>query len=345
MRLKQISLSKLLKSELHSMVDDLICIMEGYDARALYIEDSYKMLIRHEPQVDTLGKKYGPCKYVKEQSKFHTKRLEYAGFIYNQVQNISRIKGESLERETHIASLLVRLHLLGIRKRNRTTVNGNLWGFFNSIDEDSEIKNAFEVLGLLSYVEELREIDNSFHQVHILKMDARSARQKSHENKSIQKKGQDILRIFFAQVQQAQESSELKEDYASLYSELNHLIPEYTKKIRTRATLNKKRAAAKAKAKAADQAEPKTHILSVNGKETGSVTIVGKKKEVEKKAVVRKGKKGKQNKNNAITVSQIKKTDKENNKTPLPLVPAQKRDENGVGRLTKILKLPPEKEN
>lgn len=99
-----------------------------------------------------------------------------------------------------------------------------------------------------------------------LKMDARSARQKSYVNKRIQKKGQDILRIFFAQV-------DLAKEYVLLYHELNNLIPKYTKLIRTRATLNKKRAAAKAKAAA--EAQPKEHIVSVNGKETGLVTIAG----------------------------------------------------------------------
>jgi hypothetical protein len=59
------------------------------------------------------------------------------------------------------------------------------------------------------------------------------------------------------------------------------MIPHYTKLIRTRATLNKKRAAAKAKAKA--EAESKVQIVCVDGKQTGSVVLSGKKKEKRKR--------------------------------------------------------------
>lgn len=308
MRLKTISLSKLLKSELLDFVDDVVEIMDSHDVSTLYIENTYGMLLRHQPQIETLAKVYGPCPIVANLNDIHDERLEYAGFIFNQVISIEKFKGNILKKEALVAKLIVLQHLQGIRKHNRSIINGKLWGFFNAIDNDAEAKEAFHALGLHLYVEKLREINQLYHEVDELKQSAKTKRQKHDENKRIQNKGEEILRIFFAQLEQAQETyPELEKEYAELYAALNRMIPRYTKLIRTRATLNKKRAAAKAKAVA--EAEAKVHILSVNGKESGSMTLKEKGRGEEKKRLSsKKGKQSKQSKKKSIIPSQNKKS-------------------------------------
>ena len=277
MRLKTISLSKLLKSELLDFVDDLLEIMDKHDVSMLKVENAYGMLLRHQPQIKTLAKVYGPCQIVASLKDIHNDRLEYAGFIYNQVISIEGFKGNVLKREALVAKLIVCKHLQGIRKHNRSIVNGKLWGFYNAVNNDDEAKEAFRALGLHQYVEEMHKINQRFHEVDKLKRDSKSQRQKHDENKRIQWKGEEILRVFFAHLEQAQQTyHELENEYAKLYAALNRMIPKYTKLIRTRATLNRKRAAAKAKAKA--EAETKVHTLNLNGKESGMVTTDKKEK-------------------------------------------------------------------
>lgn len=288
MRLKSISLSKLHQTELISFVEDVIGIIEKHNMRALHLEDSSGMLLLHYPDVIKLAKGYSRSLVAERLKAIHIKRVEYAGFIFMHAISLRQLKGDVMNKETLKASFVVSLHLKGIRKNNRPTVCGKLWGFFNTLDNDLDAKQSFQVLGLLSYAEELREINKLYNEVYELYAVVKVEKSKRSENKAIQKKAETILRIFFTQLKQAQEIyPELQKEYAPIYAVLNQKIPKYTKLIRTRATLNKKRAAAKAKA-AAD-AEAKVHILCVNGKESGLVTIGGQKNE-KKKAETKKEK-------------------------------------------------------
>ncbi len=288
MRLKSISLSKLHQAELISFVEDVLQIMKKHDLSALHIKDASEMLIHYYPQVIKLAREYGPCSVVNELNAFHIKRVEYAGSIFTQVHTLERLKGESLKNELLIARLIVQLHLKGIRKHNRANVNGKLWNFFNTLDNDPKTKDSFQKLGLLDYVEELRDLDKRYNELYDLRCKSKAEASKRSENKGIQNRAEELLRLLFLQLQQAQLTyPELEGEYLPLFSQLNHMIPHYTKLIRTRATLNKKRAAAKAKAKA--EAESKVQIVCVDGKQTGTV-VIGKEKPIEKKGVIKKKK-------------------------------------------------------
>lgn len=303
MRLKSISLSKLRQAELISFVEDVKSFIEKHDLNALHINDSSQILIRYYPEVLKLAKEYGPCPIAKELKTIHMKRVEYAGTIFTQVLILEKLKGECMQEETNIASLLVKLHLRGIRKHNRSGVNGKLWSFFSTLENNDKTRAAFEALDLMQYVEELRQLDNRFHELFILRRKAKTKAAKRSENKGIQNKTEEILRVFFAQLKQAQQIyPELQDDYAPLFAELNRVIPKYTKLIKTRATLNKKRAATKAKAKA--EAEAKLKTMVVNAAENQSMSISKNGNNV-KKAGVRKPKatKKRKRKNKNVVVA------------------------------------------
>ena len=288
MRLKSISLSKLHQSELVSFVEDVLQILEKHDLSALHIKEASEMLFKYNPQVAELAKEYGPCPIARQLKAVHTKRVVYAGFIFSQVISLERLEKKSLEKEALIARLLVQLHLKGIRKRHRSDVNGKLWGFFNTLDNDTETYDAFQKLGLLGYTEELRYLNKRFYELDDLCTKSKVKKTMQSKNKGIQHRAEGLLRLLFLQLQQAQLTyPELEDEYVPLFSQLNRMIPHYTKLIRTRATLNKKRAAAKAKAKA--EAESKVQIVCVDGKQTGTV-VIGKEKPIEKKGVIKKKK-------------------------------------------------------
>ena len=325
MRLKSISLSKLHQAELISFVEDVLQIMKKHDLSALHIKDASEMLIHYYPQVIKLAREYGPCSVVNELNAFHIKRVEYAGSIFTQVHTLERLKGESLKNELLIARLIVQLHLKGIRKHNRANVNGKLWNFFNTLDNDPKTKDSFQKLGLLDYVEELRDLDKRYNELYDLRCKSKAEASKRSENKGIQNRAEELLRLLFLQVQQAQQTyPELEGEYVPLFAQLNRMIPHYTKQIRTRATLNKKRAAAKAKAKA--EAESNVHIVCVDGKQTGIIAIGKKqvvvKKEVKMKRVVATRNKRKGGIKKAIVATKEKKVtaNKDNNSTNYKIV-------------------------
>ena len=273
MRLKSISLSKLHQTELISFVGDVMSVIEKHDLNSLHIKDASEMLTHYYPQVLKLAKEYGRCLVAEELRTVHMERVEYAGSILTQVLTLEKLKPEDVKKDLYIARLLVRLHLKGIRKHNRSEVNGKLWNFFNTLDSDLETKDAFQALDLMQYAERLRELDKRYYELYKLRSKVKVEAAKRSENKGIQNKAEKILRVFFAQLKEAQQIyPELKNDYAPLFAELNRVIPKYTKLIRTRATLNKKRAAAKAKANAEAKTELKTKTVNVDEKQSMSIS-------------------------------------------------------------------------
>ncbi len=336
MRLKPISLSKLLQSELYSLYYELIQDVLIHDVHKLHIEESFHVLQSHHTQVQSVAKEYDFSPITKKLNGLHTRRLEYASFISTQVQSVVNFKKNDLSNEIIIAESVVRSHLLDLRKNNRSSINILLQEFFRIVDEDPEVNNAFQTISLHSYIEEWREINQNYHTLYIERRDLRAFRQRGAENKQIQKKGHDLIRSFFTQLQLAQDTyPELKQEYTPLFSTLNLVITKYTKLIKTRAALNKRKAAAKAKAAA--EADSKIHVLCVNGKESGSILMEGEKKGKKLKDATKKGKLSK--KKTVYSTSKKKNTNKNNKKT-IADAPDKKKDKGTINGLLNILKLP-----
>lgn len=178
-----------------------------------------------------------------------------------------------------------------------------------------------------------------------LRNESESQRLKRAENKDIQKKGQSLLRNLFAHVNQVQESyPEHSEEYASLSNELNYIIVEIAKSIKTRVTLNKKRAEAKAdaKVKAAEEVQPQVHILSVSGKKTGSITIGSKKKDEKLKHAVDKEKRAINRKiQRRTSTNEKKKNNVKKSDAPIVIHSVRNQKNDSIGGLLNILKLSP----
>ena len=125
-----------------------------------------------------------------------------------------------------------------------------------------------------------------------------------------------------------------------MITELDVILASYTNLIKTRATYNKKRAVAKAKAIA--EAQSKVHILSVNGKETGSVIIDREKKERNVKSAVKKEKRGNQPQKNKATLKAEKLKNRDvDDSAHSEISKKQQKGDNLIGGLLNILKLPP----
>lgn len=317
--IRPISLSKLKKLEHSPFVEDVVNVLEQFDFEALQLQTGMSMLIQLRPQLLKLEDKYGPHPLTNEIKKANDRRLELAGAISSKLQVLQRANLKHQSEAVEVVVYPIRGCLLGIRKEDQEAATGKLNQFFKEVDEDEMIQEALLILGFHDFLSDLREV----HALHEALFDERmSSLSKRHtrESKSIQKECQAVLRNLFAQIELAQRLYQ-EQDYTLLIDTLNIVIAKYTKGIKRRETYNRKRA--EAAAKAAAEKESKFHILSVDGKETGSITIVEKAKE--KKAKVKR-----------TTKEQPKEqTNKSNAKENKP-----QKKEGGVYGLLDKLKLP-----
>lgn len=337
--MRSISLSKLLKTELPELVTSVIRTVEKHDPQSLHLDGVLQMLKHSKTQIDTLEVPYGPHPLTNRINKLHQKQLEYAGSISDQMQAIARIDLMGAKKEVKIANLMVRRHLIGLRKNNQRVVSIILDQFFDKLDEELEVSDALRSIGLQLYIDELRRIHTEYKRLYDERDDSLAERQKAKESKQIQKDGQGVLRGLLEQVDLAQKTYKHL-DYEPLITELDVILASYTNLIKTRATYNKKRAVAKAKAIA--EAQSKVHILSVNGKETGSVIIDREKKERNVKSAVKKEKRGNQPQKNKTTLKAEKLKNRDvDDSAHSEISKKQQKGDNLIGGLLNILKLPP----
>lgn len=269
--IKGISLSKLLKLHHSQLVIDIVAAIEWHKVHELHLQTGYEMLLQMKEHVNLLCVPYGKHPLTKEITALRIRRVELAGVICTQMQVLERANVESEREIVKIASYEVRLSLLGIRKNNQEIISGMLNRFFYHIDKDPEVMNAFIALGLGHYITELREINNSYAALWLKRNKSISLRPKV-DSKALQRCCQSVVRHFLEQVDLAQKLYK-HIDYEPFIYDLNLILTNYEGYIKKRATYSKKRTAIK---KALAARKEKMLILSVNGKETGSVAIVKK---------------------------------------------------------------------
>ncbi len=318
---RPISLSKLPKLKHNQLVKNVIEVLEQFDLKALRLQTGMEMLLELRPQLLKLEDDYGSHPLSEDISAAKERRLELAGFVSSHMQLLMRIDMKDQRKAVSIAKYSVRSCLLGIRKNDQTMITGKLNQFFHIVDKDPKVQDAFRQLGFQDYLDELRLMNTTYNDLFYERISSISKRP-TRESKPIQKYCQAVLRNLFEHIELSQRTYR-DQDYSLLIDSLNTVLAKYTRNIKLRVTYNKKRAEAKAASKIAAKMNPKVHILSVNGKETGSVTIGGSK-EVKKKLEKRT-------------------TNKQKNKLNTKKVLQQKKDKS-VG-LLKILELPPRNRN
>lgn len=272
--IRPISLSKLPKLMHNQLVSQVIDVLEKYDLKALRLEANMEMLLDLSTQLLKLEEDYGPHPLSKDISEVRERRLELAGFISSHMQLLMRVDMKNQRKAVAIAKYPVRACLLGIRKNDQRKITGKINQFFLVVDRDPKIQEAFRQLGFQDHLDELRLMSATYTSL-FLERNSSISKRPTRESKSIQKYCQAVLRNLFEHIDLLQ-TTYRDQDYSLLIVSLNTILAKYTRNIKLRVTYNKKRAKAKAAAKIAAKMESKELILSVNGKETGLMTIGSK---------------------------------------------------------------------
>lgn len=275
MKVKSISISRLLKMELPGFINDIVYTLKKYDVEKLHLDFWLKILEKNQKQIKTLqlpGTKHPLSEQV---AHWHNERVRFASSITIQMRGM--VKGDlpSLRQDVRIADEVVRQYLAKFREYNKTEISVQTDSFLKAIKKDTDTEKVFVKLGLMPYIEELKVAHETHEDLYSRRRGSTSKRLKRDKNKAIKQEGGQALRSFFEQVNVANKAyPEL--NYKQLINELNYTIAEHTNLINTRATYNKKRAL-KAKAKketiaaAADNKEVK--LMTVNDKPTGVMVI------------------------------------------------------------------------
>ena len=285
MQIKRISLSKVLKLELSGLINAVIDVMESNDMDALRLQANLDMLYQLKPLMRMLESPYGPHPITETLNNQKKRRVELAAVISGQMDVLVKADYANDRKFIKITEPNVRRSLLKLRKFDFDSISEKLDQFFRRIDKEAELKTAFNHLGFQNYLDELYEVNTSCQQLLLDRNESISQRPKVN-CKLIQKYGETALRNLFEHIELCQILYP-DADYTNLISGLNTILVQYSREINRRATYNKKRAEKAAAIKEAEKniSTSETHVLEVNGKETGVMSVKPKEKETGKKLI------------------------------------------------------------
>ena len=264
MQINKISLSRLRKSEILLMMDNIIGVLKKHDVEKLHLGFMLKVLEKNHPKLRTIGNLPGPLKLTPEVQKWHNDRVNYACSISTQMKGIAQANLEIIREEIEIANDFVQPYFIGLRNKSGADIDGLIDQFLRKVKNDPKIDHAFTKIGLMPYIDQLAIAHGNYNRLYIERLGESAEIQKGHVNKAIMKEVQAAFRTLFEQVEVGNRTyPEL--DYEPLMRQLNGVIVRYSNKINTRATYSKKRAEkARAEKEAAANTKSTTELKAVS---------------------------------------------------------------------------------
>ncbi len=253
--IKEIPLSMLLKMETKNLVNKVVSIFEKHNPEELRLQDFQAILQAQKAKVKLLIEPYGKHQLTEVLARLHEKRLDYASLIVMKRNALLKVDNKETQELAQTTQWLSNQFLTKLGRKSRNEVTVMLEVFFSNLkmDENAEVLEAFVKLGLDDYLNDLEKTNNEFQKL-------RSKRSLDIKNRPpigdvlIEREAQRILRLFFSHVNTYQQT--FKDiDYSSFINDLNVILTEHSKTIRTRIATNKRRARKKAAAAAKLKAE------------------------------------------------------------------------------------------
>ncbi len=253
MKIKRISLSKVLKLELPELLNDVIRVIEKHNPAHLYLEKSLNRLKEQQQLTKLLEVPRKAHPLTMELQLLREKELQCVGAIVSHMEFIVRVDIDSMRDAATLAKPVVQRFLKGLRKNNESVINQIIKQFLDHLNKYPEVVYALSNLGLQPFVDELRKVNDK----KLKLMSMRIINPKPRVNsRRIQKEVQNNLSIVFDSID-VLKGFEKKTNYDPLINELNQLLTRYATIIHTRKTHNKKRAAKKSKKKTSSTSEEK----------------------------------------------------------------------------------------
>ena len=269
-KVRKIAFTKLHKIEVQTLFNDVIEDIKCFDTDLMHLKETCELLINLQPKTALLylrDKELGPHKLTPRFDELREQRFKFAGIITNQMINVEKANLEGTEELVDLTKPIVKKYLRCLRRRTKVDSIQYLVQFFDKLENEPEILDAFYELGFKPYLDKLWKAHEEF-----LKTNGERGLQNARSPKGstlpLQRELQYFLGVFFNQVDYSQHVYK-DVDYSGLITRLNHTIALYTKLIKTRETHSKNK---KLKANEAEQTKLKQELEAANNDKELSAT-------------------------------------------------------------------------
>ena len=240
-KIKQIALTKLLKLELPQLVKQVTKCIQKHDLEALKLVDTFELLKEQRSKMELLKVSYGKHPLTEQIRQLHLKRCKYAAAITSQMIFLSKMVTDDTRGLVQLAHPIVKLHLYYLRQNNQFEIDQIITTFFKQLNDNPEVLNALESLGLKFYLDELKSA-NDQHRTLCNKRSSDISQRPKIDTLAVQREAHYVLRGLFEQINFYQFTYK-DIDYSKLIGEINGLITRFSGLISMRATCSKTRKA------------------------------------------------------------------------------------------------------
>lgn len=245
--------SRIPKLEFSELVNSVTETVGRYNPSAMHIDDAYNLLLESKAQLSTLVVVKSKSEESKLVESLRERRLELLTGLVGHVKAAERSKLPSQKAMLVLVVPIMYTYWTNVRRYTIKTTTERLRQMIDELDNNSELRTAFNSLGLSEYTDELRQIQNSLLQysVDIKKQKSTVPMFKTNEVKFTLG---ETLRDLCHSIELAEKANK-GIDYDPMINELNFLFTTYNTLIKTKMTRNKNALLATVKAD-----EPKQEV-------------------------------------------------------------------------------------
>ena len=235
-----LNFSQLKKIEVQTLANRVLAIVEKHNPEALKIDQIFDILVEQKPQIKLLKVGYGPHPITKDLKALRKRRNAFMQGLINRLNTIENTKMSGMEEALKVAKPDVLRYMQGLSRESEETITGTVIQFFDFIQENTKFATALETLDLSSDLNGLKIVSSEIEQQYDNRTEDLSIRPKMNTRKIVSELKSDIQYIF--KEIELQQIKNRNLDYNLLIDELNKEIAHYKAIIRTRASINKKKA-------------------------------------------------------------------------------------------------------
>ena len=238
--ISNLNFSQLKKLEVQTLANRVLTIVEKHDPETLKIKEIFDILLEQKPQIKLLKVGYGPHPVTIPLNDLRKKRNALMQGVIYRLKTIEDAKIRGMAEALVVVKPVVHNYLLGLSRESEETITATVIQFLDFVDENANMATAIETMDLLASLDDLRSVITEIDEHYDNRRENISLRPKMNTRGIVAQLKSDI-RDVFKQIEVAQiKNQDL--DYNPLIDELNIEIAHYKAIIKTRKSINKKKA-------------------------------------------------------------------------------------------------------
>jgi len=237
-KIVQVPFSKVPKLEFPELVNNVVLVVSKHNPDACYIRSFYDFLLEAQTQNSKLSVSNRKTEESIEIQAQKKKRYTVLSAIIGQTKNLGKVNLPEHANELSTVTVFIDGFFGKIRKDVSKIKTERIKQLFTQMDGNATLSNAMQIVGLMPYLNELRDIQLNIDTKSAKNIEQNAARPKLKDTREVIAKMKLALTNLFRGIEFGVHAYP-NVDYTPLINELNELLTKYRSEIKAKVTRTK----------------------------------------------------------------------------------------------------------